>query len=176
MTYSDIYNLLTTTTSITLDNNASMTKNELAESTYAHSPGWWFQSHDPTCCKTQVLDWGSVLDKIHDVTSPQIPPGSLFDTLRPPSLTCVGDFINFNHTTAAHPADTDDQGSLSTIDFGQVLGDYLEDLVSPVNYDVRSIGIDSDPARLTKLGAMADTGANVCMQKDDTGLVNIQEI
>ncbi len=52
----------------------------------------------------------------------------------------------------------------------------MENLVSPINYGVRTIGIDSDPARLTKLGAMADTGANVCMQKDETGLVNVQEI
>ena len=113
---------------------------------------------------------------MHNVTSTQIPPGSLLDPLSPPSPICVGDFFDFVHTTAAPPAEADEQASLSTTDFGRVLRDYLEDLVSPINYDVRTIGIDLDPAQLTKLGAMADTGANVCMQKENTGLVNIRHL
>ena len=66
----------------------------------------WFRGASKKMDKG-LTRWSDVLDKMHNKSSPDVPPGSLLDPTRPPSPSDIRDFPGFNvkHVEAEAPDD-----------------------------------------------------------------------
>lgn len=106
-----------------------------------------------------------------DVSTPPLPPGSVVDPRRPHSPTSVAQSLYDNIVVEETPHEKND--------FEDIFEELANDLVVPVLCSARTIGLDGDTGRLMKRGnggAMADSGANVCMTHSEDGLVNVHNV
>lgn len=132
------------------------------------SDQWYSSAQAKDLKTTMTADWGAILNSMSDLPSPAIPPGSTLDHRCPPSPTGVMDF------NEPEDSDFDDLDGLDDI-----FSALANDVVVRTQSIARTIGVDGDTATLHRVlakGAMADSGANVCITPDSSNIINIRNI
>lgn len=115
-----------------------------------------------------TADWGTLLRDMSTLHNPTVPPGSVFDHCRPRSPTGIMDYDDSHDQTGEDLDGLDD-----------IFSAFTNAVVVPIQGAARTIGVDGDHttlSRVTDKGAMADSGANVCVTPDSNNLINVRPI